>query len=56
LGRKALIDFQPMQPGEVRQSFADISATTRDLGYQPSTSIAVGIPQFVAWYKDYHGL
>ncbi|MEY4159898.1 MAG: hypothetical protein RLZZ136_519 [Pseudomonadota bacterium] len=56
LGRKAVLDFQPMQPGEVRQSFADIAASTRDLDYRPSTAIADGIPQFVAWYKAYHGL
>lgn len=55
-GRKAEIDFQPMQPGDVRQSFADIEAIHRDLGYQPTTSIDVGVPNFVRWYKDYHGL
>jgi len=55
-GRKAEIDFQPMQPGDVRQSFADIDAISRDLGYAPTTSIDVGVPNFVRWYKDYHGL
>ena len=54
-GRKAAIDFQPMQPGDVHQSFADIDAISRDLGYKPTTSIDVGVPKFVAWYREYHG-
>lgn len=55
-GRKAEIDFQPMQPGDVRQSFADIDAIARDLGYAPTTSIEVGVPAFVRWYREYHGV
>lgn len=55
LGRKADVDFQPIQPGDVRQSFADIDAIRNDLGYEPTTSIDVGVPKFVAWYRDYHG-
>ena len=56
LGRKADVDFQPIQPGDVRQSFADIDAIRNDLGYEPATSIDVGVPKFVAWYRDYHGI
>lgn len=55
LGRKAKIDFQPMQPGDVRQSFADIAAISRDLGFRPTTSIDAGVPKFVKWYRDYAG-
>ena len=55
LGRKAEVDFQPMQPGDVRQSFADIAAISLDLGFQPTTGIEAGIPKFVKWYRDYHG-
>ena len=55
LGRKAEIDFQPMQPGDVKASYADIEATRRDLGFEPTTPIDVGIPRFVEWYRDYHG-
>ena len=55
-GRKAVIDFQPMQPGDVPQSYADIAAIQRDLGFQPTTAIDVGVPNFVRWYKDYHGV
>ena len=54
-GRKAVVDYQPMQPGDVRQSFADIEAIQRDLGFEPTTSIDVGVPNFVRWYKEYHG-
>ena len=56
LGKKAIIEFQPMQAGDVRQSFADIEAIHRDHGYQPTTSIEVGVPKFIAWYRDYNGI
>ena len=46
----------PMQPGDVRQSFADIDAISGDLGYKPTTSIDVGVPNFVRWYKEFHGV
>ena len=52
-GKKAEIDFQPMQPGDVRQSFADITAISIDLGYAPTTSIDIGVPNFINWYKEY---
>ena len=55
-GKKATFDFQPMQPGDVLASHADIDAIARDLGYAPTTPISVGVPRFVAWYKAYHGL
>lgn len=54
LNKKAQYDFQPIQPGDVLETFADISASTRDLGYKPTTSIETGIPKFVEWYKSYH--
>ncbi len=54
-GREALIELAPMQPGDVRDTFADISAIQRDLGFQPTTSIDEGVPRFVDWYRDYHG-
>ncbi|ABD27586.1 NAD-dependent epimerase/dehydratase [Novosphingobium aromaticivorans DSM 12444] len=56
LGRKAEMRMLPMQPGDVRQSFADIDAISGDLGYRPTTGIETGVPNFVRWYKDYHGL
>jgi UDP-glucuronate 4-epimerase len=55
-GRKALLDPQPMQVGDVKETFADISAIERDHGFVPATRIEEGIPRFVAWYREYHGL
>ena len=55
-GRKALLDPQPMQIGDVKETFADISAIERDHGFEPATSIDEGVPRFVAWYRNYHGL
>jgi UDP-glucuronate 4-epimerase len=55
-GRKALVDPQPMQIGDVKETFADISAIERDLSFHPGTRIDEGIPRFVAWYRDYHRL
>ena len=54
LGRRAVKDLLPMQPGDVPSSFADIEASTRDLGFYPRTSIDVGIPKFMEWYKQYN--
>ena len=54
-GRKAAIDFLPMQPGDVARTYADIGAIQRDLGYTPTTPIDVGIPAFVEWFRDYTG-
>jgi UDP-glucuronate 4-epimerase len=54
--RKALADPMPMQIGDVRETFADISAIERDHGFEPRTSIDEGVPRFVAWYKDFHGI
>lgn len=55
-GREALIEPAPMQPGDVHQTYADISASARDLGFAPRVPIEEGIPRTVAWYKRYHGL
>jgi len=55
-GRKAASDPQPMQPGDVKETFADISAIQRDHGFEPRTSIEEGVPKFVEWYKEYHRL
>jgi UDP-glucuronate 4-epimerase len=55
-GMKAEKRLMPMQAGDVRDTYADISAIQRDLGFRPSTRIDVGIPRFVEWYRDYHGV
>ncbi len=54
LGKKAVYDYQPMQPGDVPATYADIAESTRDLGFKPKIGIEEGIPRFVEWYKDYH--
>jgi UDP-glucuronate 4-epimerase len=51
LGKKAVIDRQPMQPGDVPLTFADISKARAKLGYNPRTKIEQGIPIFVDWFK-----
>lgn len=56
LGRKAEKIMEPMQPGDVPATYADIEAIRRDLGFEPSTPIDVGIPAFIDWYKTYHGV
>jgi UDP-glucuronate 4-epimerase len=52
LGREAVIERQPMQPGDVPQTFADISKARRLLGYDPQTQIEEGIRRFVAWFNN----
>jgi UDP-glucuronate 4-epimerase len=55
-GREAKLDFRPMQPGDVKDTYADISAIERDHGFAPTTSIDEGIPRFVDWFRQYHGI
>ena len=55
-GRKATLEMKPMQPGDVKETCADIDASVRDLGFAPKTTIAEGVPRFVAWFRDYHGI
>ena len=56
IGRRAEKEFAPMQPGDVKENFADIEAIRRDHGFEPKTGIDEGIPRFVAWFRDYHGV
>jgi UDP-glucuronate 4-epimerase len=53
-GRKAIVELKPMQKGDVKETFADILESTRDLGFRPTTPIDVGVPRFVEWYREYH--
>ena len=55
-GRTAARRDLPMQPGDVVRTAADIAAIAGDLGYRPTTTIDVGVPRFVDWYRGYHGL
>jgi UDP-glucuronate 4-epimerase len=54
LGKKAEYQLLPMQPGDVKETYADISAIERDIGFAPTTPISVGIPRFIEWFKAYH--
>ncbi|MBP3975966.1 NAD-dependent epimerase [Pseudoxanthomonas spadix] len=54
LGRKAQRRLLPLQPGDVPDTFADVSALQRDVGYAPSTPIQTGIVRFVQWYRTYY--
>ena len=56
LGRKAIVEFAPLQPGDVPATYADITETQRDLGFAPTTPIDEGLPRFVAWYRAFHRL
>jgi UDP-glucuronate 4-epimerase len=55
LGKKAKLNMMPMQPGDVTNTEADVTATHRDLGYSPKVSIEDGVGRFVDWYLDYYG-
>lgn len=56
LGVKAQKQFEPMQPGDVVSTYADIDETRRDLGYEPTTPISVGVPAFAKWYREFYGV
>jgi UDP-glucuronate 4-epimerase len=56
LQRKAIMRMEPLQLGDVPRTSADIEASRRDLGFEPTTPISAGIPKFIAWYKDYYGV
>jgi UDP-glucuronate 4-epimerase len=52
-GVKAIREMHPMQPGDVQDTYADISAITDDLGFKPMTSLKEGIPKFIRWFQQY---
>jgi UDP-glucuronate 4-epimerase len=54
LGERAQIDRQPLQPGDVPQTFADITRARRLLNYNPQTQIEDGLKKFVAWFRESH--
>lgn len=54
LGREAVKEFLPMQPGDLAVTRADVSALRTAIGYTPDTPIEVGIPRWVDWYRTYH--
>jgi UDP-glucuronate 4-epimerase len=55
LGREAVKNYLPMQPGDVLATFADVADLQRDVGFAPATPIEEGVRRFVAWYREYYG-
>jgi UDP-glucuronate 4-epimerase len=56
IGKPAKKKLLPMQPGDVQETYADITDIRKEVGYNPVTEIAGGVKQFVVWYRDYYGL
>tara|TARA_Y100000768_G_scaffold387071_1_gene377157 strand:+ start:500 stop:1459 length:960 start_codon:yes stop_codon:yes gene_type:complete len=56
LGKKVEFDYLDMQPGDVKETFANIEHAKNKLNYNPKTSINEGIPKFIKWYKSYYNL
>jgi UDP-glucuronate 4-epimerase len=55
LGRKAVKQLAPMQPGDVPSTYADVDDLMRDVGFRPSTPLEVGVGRFVSWYREFYG-
>ena len=56
LGVKAEMNLLPMQPGDVKETYANIDALSNEVGFKPSTPMADGIANFVKWYRGYYGV
>ena len=54
LGREAVKEYLPMQPGDVYQTYADVSDLMRDYDFKPDTPIEEGLKEFVTWFKEYY--
>jgi UDP-glucuronate 4-epimerase len=54
VGRTAIKNMLPMQPGDVRETFADIDDLRTDIGFEPKTTVQEGVKRFVAWYRDFY--
>ena len=56
IGKKAIRELAPMQPGDVPATYANVDDLMRDVDFRPSTPIADGIARFIEWYRAYHRL
>jgi UDP-glucuronate 4-epimerase len=56
LGRNAIRELAPIQPGDVTDTCADVDELMRDVGFRPATPIGEGVRRFVAWYRDYYSI
>ena len=54
MGKKAIKNFLPMQPGDVPRTYADVDELMQDVGFKPTTTIEQGIEKFVRWYEDFY--
>ena len=54
LGKKAMLQFEPMQLGDVYTTYADVKELEEKINYRPTTSLETGLGQFVQWFKLYH--
>jgi UDP-glucuronate 4-epimerase len=56
VGKKAILNLMPMQPGDVPETYASVENLARDAGFRPSTPMETGIRKFVDWYREFHGI
>ena len=56
VGKKAIYNYMPMQPGDVPATYANVDDLVRDVGFKPDTSIETGIKNFIDWYREYYGV
>ena len=56
LGKKAEMEMLPLQPGDVPDTYADVSDLVKQFNYKPTTSVEQGIANFVTWYRNYFNL
>jgi len=54
LGKKAKINFLPLQPGDVPDTYANVDNLIKKFNYKPSTSVEEGVSNFIKWYKEYY--
>lgn len=54
VGKKAIKNMLPLQPGDVPATYADVEALIKDVNYKPSTSIEEGVAKFVSWYREFY--
>jgi UDP-glucuronate 4-epimerase len=52
----AIMELLPLQPGDVPDTYADVSSLVAAVGYKPATSVKEGVARFVEWYRNYHGV
>jgi UDP-glucuronate 4-epimerase len=54
-GKKARLEMKPMQPGDVKATYADTRALQKAVGFAPSTPLELGLERFAQWFRSYHG-